>query len=145
MLVSGATDNSTTQTELLATMGRHRTIQNIEQRYRYFVQDYKNTDVKEVLSFANKFWTSQKYFTKIRGQYIEKISSLYDASISVIKKQNPEKEINDWVKKQTKGKIDKIIGKSSIFGKGKKPSYILYICIRVFTVVTDPAEPVIFR
>ena len=115
MLVSGATDNSTTQTEILATMGRHRTIQNIEQRYRYFVQDYKNTDVNEILSFANKFWTSQKYFRKIRGQYIEKISSLYDASISVIKKQNPEKEINDWVKQQTKGKIDKIVGKSSIF------------------------------
>ena len=47
MLTSGATDNSTTQSELLDTMGRHRTIQNIEQRYRYFVQDYKNTNVNE--------------------------------------------------------------------------------------------------
>ena len=112
MLTSGATDNSTTQFELLDALGSHRTIQNLEQRYKNFVKDYKNTDVTKILNFGNKFWTTQKYFKKIRGQYLEKISALYDADFSLIATKSPEKEINEWVKKQTNGKIDKIVGES---------------------------------
>jgi len=109
MLTSGSTDNSSTQAELLDALGRHRSIQNLEQRYQHFVRDYKDTDVTEILNYGNKFWTTKKYFDKIRGQYLERISSFYDADFSVIKAKSPEKEINDWVKEQTKGKIEKII------------------------------------
>ena len=118
MLTSGATDNSTTQIELLDALGSVRNIQNLEQRYKNFVRDYKNTDVTEILNFGNKFWTTQKYFKKIRGQYLEKISALYDADFSLIAAKSPEKEINEWVKKQTNGKIDKIIGKSQVLRHG---------------------------
>ena len=111
MLTSGASDNSTTQIELLDALGSVRNVQNLEQRYMNFVEDYKSTDVTEILNFGNKFWTTQKYFKKIRGQYLEKISALYDADFSLIAAKNPEKEINEWVKKQTNGKIDKIVGK----------------------------------
>ena len=48
MLTSGATDNSTTQIELLDALGSVRNIQNLEQRYKNFVRDYKNTDVTEL-------------------------------------------------------------------------------------------------
>ena len=111
MLTTGSTDNSTTQAELLDALGRSRTIQNLEQRYQHFVRDYKDTDVTKILNYGNKFWTSKRYFDKIRGQYLERISSFYDADFSVIKANDPEKEINDWVKVQTKGKIEKIVGK----------------------------------
>ena len=111
MLTTGSTDNSTTQAELLDALGRSRTIQNLEQRYQHFVRDYKDTDVTKILNYGNKFWTSKRYFDKIRGQYLERISSFYDADFSVIKAKDPEKEINDWVKVQTKGKIEKIVGK----------------------------------
>ena len=111
MLTSGSTDNSSTQAELLDALGSHRVIQNLEERYQHFVRDYKDTDVTEILNYGNKFWTTQKYFDKIRGQYLERISSFYDADFSVIKAKSPEKEINDWVKEQTKGKIEKIVGK----------------------------------
>merc|ERR1712156_620931 len=109
MLTTGSTDNSTTQAELLDALGRSRTIQNLEQRYQHFVRDYKDTDVTKILNYGNKFWTSKRYFDKIRGQYLERISSFYDADFSVIKANDPEKEINDWVKVQTKGKIEKIV------------------------------------
>ena len=52
MLTSGASDNSTTQIELLDALGSVRNVQNLEQRYMNFVEDYKNTDVTEILNFC---------------------------------------------------------------------------------------------
>jgi serine protease inhibitor len=41
MLTSGATDNSTTQKELLSGFGRAQKIENLEQLYGQFLKSYK--------------------------------------------------------------------------------------------------------
>ena len=47
--------------------------------------------------------------------YLRKIKDLYDADMKFFAKENPENYINDWVKKKTKGRINKIIGNLTIF------------------------------
>lgn len=113
ILTSAATDNSTTQSELLSALGRVKGIQSLENRYAALIDDYlKNTG--EVLSFGTKCWTSQEIFRKISGRFTEKMEGLYDVTIDVLQGKNPENDINQWVNEKTKGKIDKIIGKITL-------------------------------
>ena len=115
MLTSGSTDNSTTQKELLNGFGRANVIANIEQLYEQFVNSYKGTDVEKNLKFGNRMWTTPRYFPKIDDEYKSKLENLYGAKFAKFAANNPEKEVNDWVKEVTQGKIDKIVGKLSYF------------------------------
>merc|ERR1712012_1245423 len=63
ILTSGATDNSTTQMELLSALGRVQNIQGLE------------------LSFGNGFWTAKRYYGKINGRFLEGLSSLYQIDV----------------------------------------------------------------
>ena len=110
LLASGATLNSTTYDELLNALGRVRNIQALELRYQALVRDYKNTKVKDLLQFGNTLWTSDKYYNKTGGRFLEKVSSIYAAELRLLQKDNPQNEINQWVRDLTKGKIDGIIG-----------------------------------
>lgn len=109
MLTSGATDNSTTQKELLSGFGRAQKIENLEQLYGQFLKSYKGTDVEKSLKFGNKMWTTPRYFPKIDDEYKSKLENLYGAKFAKFAAKNPEKEVNDWVKEVTQGKIDKIV------------------------------------
>jgi len=109
MLTSGSTDNSTTQKELLNGFGRANVIANIEQLYEQFVKSYKGTDVEKNLKFGNRMWTTPRYFPKINEDYKSKLENLYGAQFAKFAANNPEKEVNDWVKEVTQGKIDKIV------------------------------------
>ena len=111
MLTSGASDNSTTQEELLSGFGRATNIENLEQIYGNYVKSYKGTDVEKNLKFGNRMWTTPRYFPKIDGAYKSKLENLYGAKFAKFAAKNPEKEVNDWVKEVTQGKIDKIVGK----------------------------------
>ena len=60
MLASGATDNSTTQEQLLSALGRSRNIQKLEQKYpdlleEYEVQTDRQTDIKYCSHLSNHF------------------------------------------------------------------------------------------
>ena len=114
MLTSGSKRNSETEIELLDAFGSHRNVQSLEQRYGQFVKNYKTPEVEKNLNFGNRIWTSEKYFPNIKETYQKKIESLYDAKIDLLNPTNPEEEVNDWVKNQTNGEIDKIIGKYKI-------------------------------
>jgi len=109
MLTSGATDNSTTQKELLNGFGRAQKIENLEQLYGQFLKSYKGTDVEKSLKFGNRMWTTPRYFPKIDDDYKSKLENLYGAEFAKFAANNPEKEVNDWVKEVTQGKIDKIV------------------------------------
>ena len=111
MLTLGSKRNSETEIELLDAFGSHRNVQSLEQRYGQFVKNYKTPEVEKNLNFGNRIWTSEKYFPKIKETYQKKIENLYDAKIDLLNPTNPEEEVNDWVKNQTNGEIDKIIGK----------------------------------
>ena len=114
MLTSGSKRNSETELELLDAFGTHRNVEGLEQRYGQFVKNYKTPEVEKNLNFGNRIWTSEKYFPNIKETYQKKIESLYDAKIDLLNPTNPEEEVNDWVKNQTNGEIDKIIGKYKI-------------------------------
>ena len=111
MLTTGATDNSTTQKELLNGFGRAQKIENLEELYGQFLKSYKGTDVEKSLKFGNRMWTTPRYFPKIDDEYKSKLENLYGAEFAKFAANNPEKEVNDWVKEVTQGKIDKIVGK----------------------------------
>jgi len=109
MLTTGATDNSTTQKELLNGFGRAQKIENLEELYGQFLKSYKGTDVEKSLKFGNRMWTTPRYFPKIDDDYKSKLENLYGAEFAKFAANNPEKEVNDWVKEVTQGKIDKIV------------------------------------
>ena len=115
MLTTGVTYNSNTQTELLEAFGKAQNIQNIEKNYRNLAEQYNNSSIEKILSFGNRLWTTRKYFNKMEQNYLRKIKDLYDADMKFFAKENPENYINDWVKKKTKGRINKIIGNLTIF------------------------------
>merc|ERR1711971_1247536 len=108
MLTSGSTDNSATQKELLNGFGRAQKIENLEELYGQFLKSYKGTDVEKSLKFGNRMWTTPRYFPKI-DDYKSKLENLYGAEFAKFAANNPEKEVNDWVKEVTQGKIDKIV------------------------------------
>jgi len=110
MLTTGSTDNSTTQDELLNTFGRTRNIKTLEEMYAKYLKNFKGTDVEKNFVFGNKIWTSYDD-SDIEETFQDKIMDLYGAEIDKFAEENPENEINDWVKEMTNGKIDKIIGK----------------------------------
>jgi len=105
ILTSGASDNSTIQSELLLALGRVQNIQGLELRYKSLLNEYLEL---EQLSFGNGFWTAKRYYEKINGKFLEGLSSLYQIDVQALT-QRPVEQINNWVKKQTKGKIDNII------------------------------------
>ena len=110
MLTTGVTYNSNTQTELLEAFGKAQNIQNIEKNYKNLAEQYNNSSIEKILSFGNRLWTTRKYFNKMEQNYLRKIKDLYDADMKFFAKENPENYINDWVKKKTNGRINKIIG-----------------------------------
>ena len=64
------------------------------------------------LEYGNRLYTTKENFNKVSNDYVKKLVQNYDATIKPFADQDPEKEINDWVNDLTKGKIDKVVGKS---------------------------------
>ena len=110
MLTSGSKRNSETEEEILDVFGSHRNIQSLELKYGQLIKSYKTAKVEKNLNFGNRIWTTNKYLPKIEETYQKKIENLYDAKFDLLNPTNSKKEVNDWVKNQTNGKIDKIIG-----------------------------------
>jgi len=109
MLTTGATDGSKTQEQLLTGFGRGRNIGVLEKLYKKIVNEYKKPDMKEMLTFGNRVWTTSKYFEKILESYKDKILKLYDGKFEELQAQNGEVAINRWVNQTTKGKISNIV------------------------------------
>ena len=66
----------------------------------------------DYLDYENRIYTNKKYFDRISTKYIKKIDEVYGASLRPFADKQPDKEINDWIKKLTKGKIKNIVGKN---------------------------------
>ena len=113
MLNSGASDNSNTQSELLASLGRAGNIEDLKQLNGQFVKSYKGTEVEKNLKFGNRMWIAPKYFPKIDEGYKCTIRYFFGSEFAKLIARNPEKEVNDWVKEVTDGKTNKLIGKFS--------------------------------
>ena len=83
---------------------------NIEKSYGILTKQYNSSSVKKILTFGNRLWTARTYFNKMEQNYLRKIKDLYDADMKFFAKENPENWVNDWVKRKTNSRINKIIG-----------------------------------
>merc|ERR1712020_79382 len=115
MLTSGATNNSKTQTELLAGFGRNSKIHLLEKLYGQFVKDYKTPEIEKTLKFGNRMWTTPRYHSKIEQSYQNMIKKFYDAKFEKLPADEKQAvaAVNNWVNETTNGKISNIIGKFS--------------------------------
>ena len=135
MLTTGVTDNSNTQFELLQAFGKSQNIQNIEKNYRNLAEQYNNSSIEKILSFGNRLWTTRKYFNKMEQNYLRKIKELYDADMKSFAKENPETYINNWVRRKTNGRINKIIGNYLCFKLLSKNGFINHLIIASFIMI----------
>ena len=112
ILISGVTSGSTTEKELLRALGRVNNVQRLEASYERMIDNYKAelASGKWELAIGNKLWTTKNNFQKMNSGYMEKINGIYGASFEELEDKNPEVAINNWVKKITRGKIEKIVG-----------------------------------
>jgi len=112
MLVSGADNDTDTQSELIGLFGSFGRISEIEDQYGNFVKLYnhfKSIGSKTNLEYGNRLYTTKTYFQNVSTEYLEKIDLVYDATLRPFADENPEGEINDWVNDLTKGRIDRIV------------------------------------
>ena len=135
MLTTGVTYNSNTQTELLEAFGKAQNIQNIEKNYKNLAEQYNNSSIEKILSFGNRLWTTRKYFNKMEQNYLRKIKELYDADMKFFAKENPETYINNWVRRKTNGRINKIIGNYLCFKLLSKNGLINHLIIASFIMI----------
>ncbi|MBD2676155.1 MULTISPECIES: serpin family protein [Nostoc] len=71
----------------------------------------ENPDAKVQLKIANSLWANQE--VKFQPDFLQRTENFYQAKVSNLNFQDPTATttINDWVKANTAGKIDKIVQK----------------------------------
>jgi len=109
MLTSGSTDQSATQEELLEALGRYRDIGGLESHYKGLLKEYMNEVDTHPMSFGNKVWAFSENYEKINQTFINKIGEIYHAEVGILRKTNAASDVNNWVKKTTKGKLDQLV------------------------------------
>ena len=117
ILISGVTPGSTTEKELLLALGRVNNVQRLEVIYKRIINNYNSGlgSGKWELAIGNRLWMTKNNFQKMNSGYMEKINGIYAAGFDDLDDKNPAVEINNWVKKITKGKIEKIVGNFMIW------------------------------
>ena len=85
----------------------------INQESLGLINGLKNPDDKVELSIANSVWTRKGY--DIKPSFLEIVKNNYNAEASSLNFDSPDaaKTINDWVSKNTKEKIPKIVDSTS--------------------------------
>merc|ERR1719510_698795 len=102
VITSGATPESQTFYDLLD--GNDNDLATLESSYGDILKAYN--EVKEHVIFANRFWSAEGYSQRIEEPFRKLLKEIYRSEL-VDLGPNPTKEVNDWVKETTKGKIDK--------------------------------------
>lgn len=85
----------------------------INQESLGLINGLKNPDEKVELSIANSVWTRKGY--DIKPSFLEIVKNNYNAEVSSLNFNSPDaaKTINEWVSKNTKGKIPEIVKSTS--------------------------------
>ncbi|MEH2437174.1 MAG: serpin family protein [Nostoc sp.] len=84
-----------------------------------------NSDQKVQLNIANSLWANQNF--SFQPDFLQRIQYFYKAKVSNVNFQDPATPsiINNWVKDNTNGKIDKIIEKI-------EPSQVLFLINAIY-------------
>merc|ERR1711988_731793 len=99
ILISGVTQGSNTEKELLLALGRVNNVQRLEVIYKRTIDNYKSelASGKWELAIGNRLWMTKNNFQKMNSGYMEKINGIYAAGFDDLDDKNPAVEINDWV------------------------------------------------
>jgi serine protease inhibitor len=63
-----------------------------------------------VLTITNGLWTQPDVVSIINEKYLDHINKTYNAQVMILPNESPESAVNNWVKRVTQGKIQKIVG-----------------------------------
>ena len=100
--------------ELLAALGysgdfRQKHLLDTEATYLSIFKDFE-VNATEVLTVANGLWI-QNSTSLIDEKFVDLVTTSYNADVFELKRNKDSTgEINEWVKKSTKGLIQKIAG-----------------------------------
>ena len=115
MLALAMTSNGAwgeTRGEMEAVLGM--SVEELNDFLNSFVQSLKNTEDASLVS-ANSVWISNDRGLEVRSDFIEKVVRYYDAGIvsAPFGDEKTLEAINNWVKDNTDGMIDKVLDKLS--------------------------------
>jgi len=88
-------------------------------------QILENADAKVQLKIANSLWANQE--VKFQPDFLQRTEDFYQAKVSNLNFKNPTaiNNINDWVKDNTAGKINKIVEKI-------EPNQVLFLINAIY-------------
>ncbi|MEH1870411.1 serpin family protein [Nostoc sp.] len=125
MTYNGA--SGTTQLAIAKTLElQGLTLPEINSSYKAALKQLlDNSDPKVQLKIANSLWANQNFTFK--PDFIQRTQDFYQAKVSNLNFQDPAAPsiINNWVKDNTNGKIDQIIGKI-------EPSQVLFLINAIY-------------
>jgi len=107
MLTSSSTDNSTTQNELLKALGRTQNIQTLSASYKELLEEYEENN--NLISFGNGIWTRKNFFDLLENEFLEILDAHYFAEFNFFNLRDPVFQINDWVNRTTRGRIESLV------------------------------------
>ena len=71
----------------------------------------------EVLKISNGIWTPENIRDKFNSTYLAKVDSTYNTDVMTLPPKNPENAVNNWVSKETNGRIKKLVRKYFIIAQ----------------------------
>lgn len=110
MAYSGA--DGTTKEAMSKTLefdGMNR--ETLEKEYSTLIKSLENADYQVKLSIADSVWIKKSFEPKVKQDFIKRTKDSYDVEIFTRDFADPKTpgEINNWINKETNGKIDKMV------------------------------------
>ncbi|MBC1239231.1 serpin family protein [Nostoc sp. 2RC] len=125
MTYNGA--SGSTQQAMAKTLGlQGMSLSEINSGYAALLkQILDNADAKVQLKIANSLWANQE--VKFQPDFLQRTEDFYQAKVSNLNFKNPTaiNNINDWVKDNTAGKINKIVEKI-------EPNQVLFLINAIY-------------
>ena len=66
-----------------------------------------------MISFGNGIWTRKNFFDLLENEFLEILDAHYFAEFNFFNLRDAVFQINDWVNRTTRGRIDNLVGKSN--------------------------------
>ncbi len=76
------------------------------EKFSSILQNFDDT-----FRMGNKIWTATNISANIKEDFVDHLNEVYQAAVEGLREENPTEQVNKWIRKVTKGKIDSLFGK----------------------------------